>query len=160
MAKRIEIVSVESRVKAIAELLEEEAPKTCEAMWKCLESPMEAEGIQAMWVGRELMFIMPEENQRVDPTSIPIENSTAYPLPGDVCWIYYPAYMDRDPFRIFPQGKPLWDFFIIYGPDPILGGSAATVWAHVVEGLEDLASECRRIREDGTKLFRVSRVEE
>jgi len=83
MAKRIEIVSVESRVKAIAELLEEEAPKTCEAMWKCLESPMEAEGIQAMWVGRELMFIMPEENRRVEPTSIPIENSTAYPLPGD-----------------------------------------------------------------------------
>ena len=159
MAKRIEIMSVESGVKAIAELLEEEAPKTCEAMWKCLESPMETEGIHAMWVGRELMFIMPEENRRVEPTSIPIENSTAYPLPGDVCWIYYPAHMERDPFRIFPQGKPLWDFFIIYGPDAILSGPAS-VWAHIVEGLEVLASECRKIREEGTKLFRVSRLKD
>ena len=159
MAKRIEILSVESGVKAIAELLEEEAPKTCGAMWKCLEVPMETAGIQAMWVGRELMFVMPEENQRVDPTTIPLENSTAHPLPGDVCWIYYPARVERDPFRMFPMDKPLWDFFIIYGPDPILGGTGVTVWAHVVEGLEDLAGECRKIREQGTKVFRVSRLE-
>jgi hypothetical protein len=159
MPRRIEILAVESGVRAIAELLEEEAPKTCEAMWKCLASPMETQGIHAMWVGRELMFIMPEESHKVDPAKIPVENSTAHPLPGDVCWTYYPPRTERDPFQVFPPGKSLWDFFIIYGPDPILN-SAVNVWAHIMEGLVGLAAECRRVREQGTKLFRVSRLGE
>ena len=158
MAKKIAITSVESGVTAVAELLEEDAPRTCEAMWTCLEVPMETQGIHAMWVGRELMFNMPEMNRKVDPTEIPIENATAHPLPGDVCWIYYSPHTERDPFQVFPPGKSLWDFFVIYGPDPILSG-AATVWAHVVHGLDDLAAECVKIREEGTKLFRVSRLE-
>ena len=157
MPKRLEIVSLESGVKAIVELFEEQAPKTCEAMWKCLESPMETEGIHAMWVGRELMFIMPEENQRVDPTSIPLENSTAHPLPGDVLFAYYTPHITRQYYDDF-RDKPIWDFFIIYGPDAIMS-SAATVWARVVEGLEGLATESRKIRKEGTKPFRVSRLE-
>ena len=139
--------------------MEEHAPKTCEAMWECLETPMVTQGIHAMWVGRELMFVMPEENQRVDPTVIPLENATAHPLPGDVCWIYYPARVERDPFGVFVKGTPLWDFFIIYGPDAIMGGPAS-VWARIVEGLEELDGECRRIREEGVKPFRVTRLED
>jgi hypothetical protein len=159
MARKIEIVALESHARAVAELLEEDAPRTCAAMWKCLETPMETQGIHAMWVGRELMFVMPEANQKVEPSEIPVENSTTHPLPGDVCWIYYPPRTERDPFRVFPPGQSLWDFFVIYGPDPILG-SAATVWAHIVEGLDDLAGECRKILQEGTKLFRVSRLED
>jgi len=81
MARRIEIVSVESGAKAIAELLEEHAPKTCEAMWKCLETPMVTQGIHAMWVGRELMFVMPEENQRVDQRSFHLRMPPLIPYP-------------------------------------------------------------------------------
>lgn len=95
----------------------------------------------------------------MDAATIPVENSTAHPLPGDVCWTYYPPRTERDPFQVFPPGKSLWDFFIIYGPDPILN-SAVNVWAHIVEGLVGLAAECRRVREQGTKLFRVSRLGE
>lgn len=156
MGNRIEVKSLESGVTATIELLDKEAPKTCEAMWKCLETPMETEGIHAMWVGRELMFVMPEENQRVDPTSIPLENATSHPLPGDVLFGYYPAHVTRQ-YHDDIRGKPIWDFYIVYGPDAIMNGPA-TVWAHVVEGLENLASECRKIREEGTKPFRVGRL--
>jgi hypothetical protein len=45
--------------------------------------PMETAGIQAMWLGRELMFIMPKANQKGDPTlrsRAAVElNTMAYP---------------------------------------------------------------------------------
>ena len=157
MTRKIEIVAVESGVRAIAELDEKQAQKTCEFIWACLETPMETEGIQAMWVGPELMFLMPKENQKGDPTKLPAENATAYPLPGDVLFAYYPPGVTRQYYDDF-RDKPVWDFFLIYGPDPILGGSV-TLWAHIVEGLEDLARECKKIRAEGNKLFRVSRLE-
>ena len=158
MARKIEIVAVESGVTAIAELNEKEAPETCELMWNCLETPMETEGIQAMWVGPELMFLMPKENQKGDPTRLPLENATSNPLPGDVIFAYYPPQVTRQYYDNF-RDKPVWDFFLIYGPDPILSGASVAVWACIVEGLEDLAVECRKIREEGNKLFRVSRLD-
>ena len=158
MARKIEILTVESGAKAIAELDEKHAPRTCELMWKCLETPMETEGIQAMWVGPELMFVMPEQNQKGDPTNLRPENATAYPLPGDVLFVYYPPQVTRQYYDEF-RDKSIWDFFLIYGPDPILGGTSVTVWARIEEGLEDLARECKKIREEGNKLFRVTRLE-
>jgi len=158
MAKKIEIVALESGARAVAELYEKEAPRICELMWKCLERPMVTQGIQAMWVGRELMFLMPPENQKGDPTGLPSENATQYLLPGDIVFKYYPPHSTRqfhDDFR----DKPVWDFYIIYGPDAMSGGPAP-VWAHVVEGLDDLAREAAKIREEGLKPYRVSRLPE
>ena len=156
MFRRIEIVHLESGVRAVAELYEKEAPQTCELMWKCLETPMETEGIQAMWVGRETMFMMPEANQKGDPTRLPLENGTMQPLPGDIIFKYFPAHETRQ-WHDQKRNKPIWDFFFIYGPDPIMGGPG-TVWAHIVEGLDEIAVECALIREEGVKPFRVSRL--
>jgi len=156
VAKRIKIESLETGAVAIAELLEREAPKTCALMWKCLETPMETQGIQAMWVGPELMFAMPESNQKGDPSDLPLEHTTAFPLPGDVVFKYFPANKTLqyyDPLR----DKPIWDFFIIYDPDQI-SSSPCPVWARVIEGLDGLAKAAKRIREEGTKPFRVSRI--
>ena len=158
MARKIEIVAVESGARAIAELNEKQAPETCELMWNCLETAMETDGIQAMWVGPELMFLMPTENQKGDPTQLPVENATVNPLPGDVLFAYYPPQVTRQYYDEFRE-KSVWDFFVIYGPDPILSGAGAAVWAHIVQGLEDLAVECRKIRAEGNKLFRVSRLD-
>lgn len=157
MARYIEIFSLESGARAVAELYENEAPKTCEAMWKCLEVPMETDGIQAMWVGRELMFLMPPENQRVDPMTIPEENATQYPVPGDIAFKYYPKGATRQVYRDFRSG-PVWDFFIIYGPDAILGGATVSIFAHIVEGLDELATDAMKIREHGIRRYRVSRL--
>jgi hypothetical protein len=161
VTKRIEIVAVESGARAVAELCEEDAPKTCEAMWQCLETPMEAEGILAMFVGRELFFIMPPENQRVNPETIPMwENETSYPLPGDVMFCYFSPHRRREPWKVLPHNRPFWDLMIMYGPDTISSGGSATVWARIIQGLGELAAEAGRIRTEGTKLFRVSRLDE
>lgn len=158
-SRKIEIRMMESEVKAVATLLEKEAPETCKAMWVCLEEPMETEGIQAMWVGPEVMFIMPEKNQKVDVSSLPKENATSYPMPGDVIFQYYPSHIEQHPFGALQKDQPIWDFFFIYGPDAITGGSAYSVFARITDGLDALAKECRKIRENGTMLFRVSRLE-
>jgi len=157
MTKKLRIESLASGATAVVRLLEKEAPQTCRLIWDSLEQPMVTEGIHAMWVGPELMFVMPKENQRGDPTKLPQENATAFPYPGDVLFMYVPAHGSKyyhDPIR----DKPIWDFFIIYGPDPILGGGSCTVWGVVDEGLAALAEESKRIRVEGTKPFRVERL--
>ncbi len=114
MTRRLRIESLESGATATVRLLEKEAPETCKLIWASLEHPMLTEGIHAMWVGPELMFVMPKENQKGDPTKLPSENATAFPYPGDVLFMYCPAHMTKhyhDPIR----DKPIWDFFIIYG---------------------------------------------
>ncbi len=161
MAKRIEIVVLESGVRAVAELYEKEAPKTCEAMWKCLEVPMETEGAHAMTVGRELFFVMPPENMRVEAEEIPtLENCTRYPVTGDLMFCRFTPHLVREPFHVLPEEIPWWDFIVMYGPDTMTTGALVTVWGHIVEGLDELASEAAKIRTEGTKLFRVSRLEE
>jgi hypothetical protein len=159
MTRKIAIVAVESGVRVVARLYEKEAPKTCEAMWKCLETPMETGAIHAMWVGRELMLPMPLENQRVDPQTIPLENATGYPLAGDLMFCYFPPHVLHQPFNALLQDQPLWDFMIMYGADTIADGSA-TVWGHISEGLDELAAEAAMIRTEGTRLFRVRRLDE
>jgi len=159
VTKKIKIESLETGVYAIAELYEKQAAKTCELIWGCLEEPMETEGIQAMWVGPELMFLIPEKNQKDDPSDLPSENATTYPVPGDILFMYLPAYGSRQYYDDI-RDKPIWDFFLIYGPDPIMSGHSVTLWAHIIEGLEGLAEECKKIRAEGTKPYRVSRISE
>lgn len=156
--KRIEIRELSSGVAAIAVLLEEKAPRTCAALWACLEEPIETDGIQAAWVGPEIMLVVPERNQYVDVSTLPIENATSLPQPGDVLFRYYPAHCEQHYQRELRQDQPIWDLFFIYGPDPVTGGGSFPVFAHIIEELDGLAAECRKVRRNGTMLFRVSRL--
>ncbi len=157
MEKKIEILFTQSGIRAIATLLEEQAPKTCEAIWKALETPIVQKGIHAMWTGHEVMIEIPEENHRFVPTSIPLENATSHPQAGELLWSYFADHVERG----FP--RDIWDFIIIYGPDsPIncaLGSLAANVWARITENLDAFAAECETLIDDGMKTMRVSRLE-
>jgi uncharacterized protein DUF3830 len=94
MPRRIELIFDETGTTAIAEFHEDAAPKTCNAIWAALETPMRAKGIHAMFAGREIMIEMPKENQRFDPTTIPPENQTVTPLPGELMWLYFPDHSE------------------------------------------------------------------
>jgi hypothetical protein len=157
MAKYIKLTIIEDDISAIAELLEEEAPLTCEALWCALEIPIIHKGIHAMWTGREIMVEIPEENHRFDPSSVPLENATIYPLPGDIMWAYFPDHVERG----FPRA--IWDFIIIYGPDSsvncALGTMPANVWAHITDNLTSFANGCASLRSEGMKTFRIERLE-
>ena len=157
MTKRIELTIIEENISAVAELLEEEAPLTCTALWQALEIPIVHKGIHAMWTGCEIMVEIPSENYRFDPLTVPLENATIYPLPGDLMWAYFPDHVERG----FPRA--IWDFIIMYGPDSnvncALGTLPANVWAHITENLPSFASGCRSLLVEGMKTFRICRLE-
>jgi hypothetical protein len=157
MPRKIELTIVDAGISAVAELLEEEAPITSAALWQALETPIVHKGIHAMWTGREIMVEIPAENYRFDPLSVPLENATIYPLPGDLMWAYFPDHVERG----FPRA--IWDFIIMYGADSsvncALGTMPANVWARITENLPAFAAGCETLRMEGMKTFRIRRLE-
>ncbi len=155
MAKSIKITIVELGITCTAELMEADAPKTCAAMWKILEKPLEYRARHSIWCGRKLTLNVPEHLRLIDPLSIPAENRTVYPQTGDVLWNFWPEHAVRD----FPQG--VWDFMLIYGPEAIMKGplglEACNLWAKINEGLADFSQACSQFRISGTKTIRVER---
>jgi len=148
---------VEAKVVATATLLDYDAPAVCEAMWKGLEVPLEARATHAMASGQEIMINMPEVNRRFDPSSVPTQNATIHPAPGDILWTYLPPLYLKD----FREG--LWDFIVVYGQCILTSRATGPIissnWAKIGEGFVDFATECAKTYVDGQKLLRVSRYE-
>src|SRR5206468_221408 len=76
VARKIRLTFQAEGVSAIAELLEEAAPKTCAAIWEAL--PVSGEAHHAIYSGSEAVLLLPEM-VRVGP-----ENATADVSTGDV----------------------------------------------------------------------------
>ena len=157
MAKRIELVFVERGVRATAELLEEDAPAVCAALWQALEVPLEAKVTHAVRSGQEVMLDLPPANRRFDPAGVPPQNVTVYPAPGDILWAYLPPYW----LKGFREG--LWDFIIVYGLSILsalqTGPLPSSHWARITSGLPEFAAECARASTEGQILLRVSRLQ-
>ncbi len=157
MPRRISLTIVDDDITAIAELQDKEAPATCDFMWEVLKTPIVTKGIHAMWAGCEIMVEIPEENWRGDPVSVPQENSSLYPVPGDLMWAYFPEY------AILGESGQVWDFIIMYGPDSIVdlavGPWPGNVWARITENLPAFAEGCESLLMDGMKTYRISRLE-
>lgn len=157
MPRRIEITLVESGVTAVAELCEEEAPRTCEAMWQALEQPLENRALHGIWIGRAIEVGMPAANQVFDPDDIPLENGTVYPLPGDLLWRHFV------PGAIRGLESPLWDIMITYGPEAIMrtsaGAEACSVWAQMTENREAFCAACAQMWFGGARTIQIRKAE-
>ena len=145
MARRIVLDFVEEGVVATAELLEDLAPKTCAGVVAAL--PVSGEAQHAVYSGSEIALILDRD------LAIGQENATTAVIPGDVAFtrfeggLYYglPAsfselcwFYDRDAVPSMPDG-----------PVPV------NVFARIVEGFDDFAAVCRRMRREGVKRFAV-----
>jgi hypothetical protein len=133
------------KVEAVAELLETQAPRTCDAVWDAL--PFEGEALHAKWAGHEIWTAMP---------AIPLpgpENQTIFPLPGDVLFFHFPgaSYV----------GEDVYDFALFYDRDSVCFGPQGFIpgnrFAAVVDNLEGLQEACRRIHREGSEAIRVER---
>jgi len=51
MGKRIKLTFIDNDISVVAELLEKEAPRTCESIWKCLpfENEKEFPDVAVRW---------------------------------------------------------------------------------------------------------------
>ena len=138
--KVIELSLGSSEVKAVAVLLEKEAPKTCDAFWRVL--PMSHQAVHASWSG-ECIIVQP--CGVVLETGSSGENETIFIGPGEIA-----LFASIQELLIFyGRGQPRWRS----GPTPV------TVFARIVDGLGEFASECTKMTREGAKDIRVRKTE-
>ena len=145
MARQIEIAFTKRKVSGVATLLDEEAPRTCDALWNAL--PVEGDAYHARWAGREVYTLIPPLD--VDPGK---ENATILPIAGDLLYFEVPAAsIDIPPER--RTGQPFIDLALFYGRNNFLlgpeGYMPGNLFATVTENLEGLAAACESIWREG-----------
>jgi len=141
MPKHIKVTLEKRGVSCIARLLEEDAPLTSEAVWNAL--PQGGQVYHAKYARNEI-FAMVAPFAAREPG---IENPTVTPIPGDLCYFYFPGGMlDRK----FKEEKGIErlpgvvDLALFYGRNNLLlnadvGWVVGNVFATVVEGLAEMA---------------------
>jgi hypothetical protein len=147
MARQIELALKLKGVHAIATFLEDEAPRTCNAVWDAL--PIEGDTYHAKWAGRELYTLVPPFAVRPGE-----ENATITPIPGDVLYFDVPPDTIDLPValrRQFPKG--LVDLAVFYGRNNLLLGPAGfmpgNLFATIAEGLDAYARACNELFREG-----------
>ena len=159
MARQIELVLKSKRVRAVATYLEDEAPRTCNAVWDAL--PIEGETYHAKWAGRELYTLVPPFANGPGE-----ENATITPIPGDV--VYFDVSPDTIDLpvalrRQYPNG--LVDLAVFYGRNNLLLGPAGfmpgNLFATITEGLAEYAQACNELFREGmaNERFIIRRLE-
>ncbi len=157
MAKKI-FLEYGNGTRAIATLLEEDAPETCKVMWQALENPVTMQCLHAMYAGPEVMVGLPEEAQVFDPAAVPLENQQVIPAPGDLQWYWQrPMQMGGLPFEWWEIGVFYDRGARTFGP---LGFTPVNIWATITEGLAEFAKESAAIRFDGAKELTIGRLSE
>jgi hypothetical protein len=157
MAKTFQVEVLETGVRAVVELLEENAPRTCAALWKVLQRGYQVNAIHARWSGPEVVALVPPEAQAgVDPRDIGIENATTYPVRGDVCWMYRPPGMYRF------MKEEIWDVAFIYDHECRFyipsGMVVMNVWGRIIEGLDEFAVDCSQVCHGVRKTLRLKAI--
>jgi hypothetical protein len=142
MTRRIEISL--GNVKAIAELLEEEAPQTCEMIWKML--PINGPAMHSAESGREVFVQLPSGTM-VEP-----ENQTIYEIPSDVFVYYKPVIFMEPKWPVHERVRPVLGW--VYEKDTQIqsypgGPLAVNLFARIVQGIEKLGDEAPRMRREG-----------
>lgn len=128
------------------ELLWEQAPRTCAAVWRAL--PIDKPAFHGRRSGQELFVL-------ADPFDQPgSENARAAVRPGDVVFLYLPPdWTDAHPD--FPRDeRGMFDIAFIYGPDALVRGPGGVVEANrfgrvLAEDLPRLAAACERMWLEG-----------
>ena len=145
MVRRMEVVLEKRGVRCVAELLEEEAPRTCEAVWQAL--PQGGQAYHAKFASNEVYTLVPPF---ADPEP-GLENATMTPIPRDVIYFYLPPGQTRTP-EFLETG--VVDLAIFYARNnllfsPSLGPVPGTVFATITENFEEMARACDSIWREG-----------
>ncbi|HTK66295.1 MAG TPA: DUF3830 family protein [Pseudonocardia sp.] len=151
MARLMRITLAKRGVSCIAELLDEQAPRTCEAVWAAL--PQSGEAQHAKYARNEVYTMVP----RLGP-EVGTENPTVTPIPGDVVYFEFSGGMLDRAFKA-DQGidelPGVVDLAIFYGRNNLLingdvGWVPGNVYGSIVEGLDAMAQACHDVWRSGS----------
>ena len=148
MTRKFEIVLEKHGTRAVAELLDDAAPLTVEAVWNAL--PHAGETYHAKWANNEVYILVPPFAEQ-DPGK---ENATVFPIPGDILYLPVPPGTKVPPhMREQCQETGLIDLAIFYGRESYLlgpeGHMPGNLFAMITEGLEELAVACQDLWRNG-----------
>ena len=152
MGKRIRITFVEEAISVEAELLEDQAPRTCRTIWEIL--PTRAQARHSMLSGQEIFAILETRPE----LKLPKENATNYVLPGDVAYNFIPGGR----YHGFPDDvcEINWYYGRYARPQLPDGPNAVNIFARILGDPSDFYDASQRIRTEGPKAIAFSWVEE
>ena len=157
--------------RAIAEMLDDVVPKTCDAVWNIL--PVEGMSIHANWASREIMLhLQGDKILRLPAEGRARRGTTA---PGDIVYFWRSPQMSRGKQLAYSAQfqKELSEFAIFYG-DPAGGGLAAedpprtgrdsnlqvsTLFARFIDAPPEFLRKCEEIRHKGLQKLVAKRFE-
>ncbi len=151
--RHIRLTFVATGESVIAEVLDDDAPKTCRLVWDRL--PLEAALVHGRYSGMELFVLLDR------PQPAPEENRTQLPLPGEI------LYWFSQDTSVTGDGKPVAEICLIYGRGVTLRGAEGAPsygnlfaripgdWKYDWTAFRDA---CRRVRTASSRL-RIERVE-
>jgi len=155
MPRLIKISLAKRKVSCVARLLDEEAPRTCKAVWEAL--PKGGPVYHAKYARNEIYTLVP----RFAATEPGRENPTITPIPGDV------VYFGFEPWQLSAGSHgygaadagaghaPMVDLAIFYERNNLLlnpdfGFVPGNVYGAIVEGLAEFAAAARDIWRAGS----------
>lgn len=145
MARFIEMRLEQREVACVARMLDDVAPRTCEAVWEAL--PLSGDAYHAKYARNEIYNLVPAF---ADPEP-GRENPTITPIPGDVVYFSFEPWQLMTGSHGYDEGDELGemgqivDLAIFYERNNLLlnpdyGFVPGNVFATIVEGLEDIAA--------------------
>jgi hypothetical protein len=153
LKRQIRLAFEDGAGSAIADMIEEDAPNTCDALWRML--PLRLTAVHDIWSGHQVLA-------HLDSTiALPPENVLTYiPMPGDVFYYYRPPHYVRGA----PYGRAeSAELGIVYDrdtrPQGPRGPEAVNLFAHISSGIEALATACEEMIARGEKDLLIEKVE-
>ncbi|AXY23210.1 MULTISPECIES: DUF3830 family protein [Komagataeibacter] len=151
MTRFITVKEEKSALTARFQLLDKEAPRHAEMLWRIAQQGGDHGAIHAMWTGPEISCpVVGDSLPQGAVLDLPPENATSFPDMGEIATVFAPKGTWK--------GAPDADFFdigIFYGPGGRMlmpmGWIMGSVCARVVpEDLAALREGCGAIRRNGS----------
>jgi hypothetical protein len=154
MSRRlIRLTFVATGESVVAEMLDDEAPQTCKAVWDLL--PAKGKMIHGMYSGSEIFMLLD------NPQPAPIENQVQLPLPGELLFFHDPGGSQ------FTGANKVGEICIVYGRGVTARGpEGASIFVNMFARIPgdwkydwvDFANACRRVRYEGPQILRIERA--
>jgi hypothetical protein len=148
MTRYITLTLEKRGVSCVARLLDEEAPRTANAVWDAL--PLSSQVFHGKYARNEIYGLVPGFAE-VEPGK---ENTTVTPIPGDLCYFAFDANDLATPSHGYADDAGpgsldrIIDLALFYGRNNLLlngdqGWVPGNVFGAVVEGMDEMAAACQ-----------------
>ena len=150
MVRYIEIVLEKRDVRCVARLLDEEAPRTAEAVWRAL--PQAGDVYHAKYATHEIYTLVPIFAEKEPGFEYP----TITPIPGDLVYFYIRSgtWVPREATEMDANSHAVIDLAVFYDRNNLLlspaeGFFPGNVFGTIVKNLEAMKEAGYRIWREG-----------